>query len=245
MLIPQKNLSLLGFLITISFLTSPTIVANASLRQAYNPPPPDRRIAQRRTLGSGSRSNCPNSWAEGSLTLFIPETEVIHQTASNRPTFYVHAQNSSPTPLTFNLVSPDDYSGIPLVEKSLVIEKGINKITLPEKVELETDKVYLWQIGVPCNSLDEFNDEDRLNASREAPIGSTRPQTFTQVIRGAVKRVNLSTSVKKELETANSPLEKAQIYANRGIWYDALNSAYKEPNYFEQLLQEADINIDR
>ena len=213
------------FLGLISYLTQ------ASLLGDYNPRTPEN-IDQRTTVGSGSRSlSCKKLFPKNSLTLLVPKEEVVHYTVSSSPSFYLYAQASSNVSLIFNLVIPDPTANNPIIERTLMIEQpGLHEIKLPAEVELQTDQIYLWQIGIPC---------------------SNNPQEIDQVIKAAVKKVYVSPKLAHQLELADSPLPKAQIYASSGIWYDAFSlAAQKAPssstaaNYAQKLGQEVGIKLE-
>ena len=184
-----------------------------------------RKVEQKRTVGSGSRSSdCTSDWKKDSLTLLIPEEEVVHHTVSDNPTLYVYARQTSSEPLIFNLVSPEAIDrGNPLFEKQIVIDKlGVNKISVPSNISLENNKLYLWQIGFPCK------------------------ENFTSVakmIKGAIEKTALTEKELEKIENTNSSLGKAKIYASYGIWYDALQTAIENENlgFFELLLEEVNL----
>ena len=197
----------------------------------YKSPPP-QKIAQRRSVGSGARSlSCQTLFAKNSLTLLVPQEEVVHYTVSRSPSFYVYAQAESTVPLIFNLVIPDPTANNPVIERTLTIEQsGLHEIKLPTEIKLETDVVYFWQIGIPC---------------------SNNPQEIDQVIKAAVKKVRVDAKLAHQLKLANSPLEEAQIYASSGIWYDSLSFALKQAqsssksvDYVQKLGQEIGIDLE-
>ena len=150
---PKKGLLTRVLTLSSVFLGPIATVADANnLLGSYNPPPPEK-VDQRRTLGSGSRSNCQSPLVKDSLTLLVPSEAVVHYTSSNNPSLYFYAQTASTVPLIFNLVIPEPNNDNPIVEETLVIEQpGIQQIKLPAEVELETNQVYLWQIGLPCGN---------------------------------------------------------------------------------------------
>lgn len=209
----------------ILILASPlTTLANNSLG-GYEASSKAKKTSQRRSVAGGTRSpRCQTSFANEDLTLIVPQEKVVHRTATNNPSFFVYSQVSTKAPIIFTLVDPEVAE--PLVEKSLAIEKpGYYKIKLPSSVKLEPHKVYLWHIAIPC---------------------SNNPNLFQEVLEAAVEYIPLSVALSTQLERANSPLEKSQIYAQEGIWYDALDLANRVrlqmPQYWQQLL--ADISIE-
>ncbi|MBD0395798.1 MAG: DUF928 domain-containing protein, partial [Microcoleus sp. C1-bin4] len=67
---------------------------------------------------------------------------------------------------------------------------------------LEVGKDYTWKFTVVCDAQDRSSD---------------------QLESGIVRRVELSADILRELENAD-PREKTFIYAQNGIWQDALSN---------------------
>ena len=193
-------------------------LANNNSLGGYEASPKPKQSSQRRSVAGGTRSYCQNLLADGDLSLIVPEEEVVHRTATNRPSFFFHSQVASSTPLKFTLVNPKIAE--PLVETSLLIEKpGYYKIKLPDSVSLEPQRTYLWHLAIPC---------------------SNNPAIFQEVLVSAVEYSPVSSPISTRLERANSLVAKSQIYARQGIWYDALDLAHRArsqtPQYWQQLL---------
>lgn len=218
------KLGLSGFGI---FLLSSLITIDVSaISLGSYKPVSTRRIDQKRTVGSGSRSPvCQTDWEKDSLTLLIPEEEVVHHTVSSNPTFYIHAKQTSAEPLIFNIVSLETNTDEPpLLEKKIIVNKlGVNEISISSNTSLENNKLYLWQIGFPCK-----ND----------------PTSVAKVVKGSIERITPTNELSEELNRSDSALEKAKIYAENGIWYDAIQLAKnnRDSSFFELLLEE--INLE-
>lgn len=172
-----------------------------------------KHVEQRRTLGSGTRSQCQVTFQPNTITLLVPEDKVVHKTASSQPSFYVQTKTGSKTPLNFTLVDPKISQ--PVAESLITVSKpGIKKIELPDQVRLEQDKVYLWYLGVPCNNGSEYQE----------------------VLTSSVEFVPTSTIVRNELRSSDKN-DIVGIYAENGYWYDALEVSLKEDSpSFKQLL---------
>jgi hypothetical protein len=216
-----KTKTLLFFAVIGSlFLLKP--IAKADLLRDYVANE-TQEVEQRRTVGSGSRSNCQSDILKNSISLLIPEPEVVHQTSVARPTLYLAANKiSSKTPFKFTLVDPQ--SAKTLVEKDFSVSGGIERIVLPESTRLEYNKIYLWYVAIPCeNNVDEYRG----------------------VLGAAIERRQPSMKVKSQLQQAENELETAAIYAQNGFWYDALDLAVRESNrsnYLERLLNSAEVS---
>ena len=222
-LLLKLGLSSLGMFLLFPFV----IVDVGAISFGNYKPVSTRRIDQKRTVGSGSRSPvCQTDWKKDSLTLLIPEEEVVHHTVSSKPTFYVYAKQTSAKPLIFNIVSLETNSDeTPLLEKKIVIDKlGVNEISVSPSVSLENNKLYLWQIGFPCND---------------------DPTSVAKIVRGSIERITPTNELSQKLARSDSALEKAQIYASNGIWYDAIQLAKnnEDLSFFELLLKEANLDM--
>lgn len=192
-----------------------------------------QEVEQRRTVGSGSRSNCKSSIAENSVSLLVPEQEIVHHTTLEKPSFFLSANKVSSTkPFKFTLVNPR--TATTLVEKSFSVSEGIQQIELPKSTRLKLGEVYLWYVAIPCTN----NSND-----------------YREVLGAAIKRSKPSQNVEAQLRRAKSNLDTAAIYARNGFWYEALEIAVKEQNreqkgdrqandssFLDQLLISAEAN---
>lgn len=103
-----------------------------------------------------------------------------------------------------DLVSPPNSE--PLVEQTIISQRGIQQIRLPTFVELQKNKIYLWNISIPCN--DVTND-------------------YQATLTSGIERVSLSPSKTRQIDNSQSNYEKFKIYADNGIWYETLDYAEK------------------
>ena len=227
-----KSLSTEILIISSCFLLAAPVIANTKkTNRSYNPPSSEE-IEQKRTVGSGSRSQCSSPFENNTLTLLVPPEEKVHYTTTSNPSLYFYATKSAAIPLKFNLVIPEPINKNPLIETILLIEHpGIYKINLPNNIKLANNQIYLWQIGIPCNN---------------------NPENINQVLQAAIERVKLSDQFNNQLKFTHSSLERAKIYANSGIWYDALNYALqksrdssKSVTYAQKLGKEIGITLER
>lgn len=154
-----------------------------------------------RTTAGGSRFDCVDPLGKKSLELVVPEAKVVHQTANESPSLYVYSEGAAKEPLILTFVDHDLIE--PLVEQPLNLSrKGYHKITLPPNIKLDPDKVYSWYVAIPCS-----NDRE----------------TFREVLTSSVEYIPPSAELLQKIQNANSPEEKSQIYADEGMWYDAVN----------------------
>ncbi|MFN6527157.1 DUF928 domain-containing protein [Nostoc sp. ChiSLP03a] len=179
-------------------------------------PAPLSPVSGRRT-GMGSRDNCPA--VSTPLTALVPfqeEQKVGKQTNNSiigtveglttleRPTFWFYipyTKNLSNSSAEFSLqdsAENDVYrNAIALPSKPSIIG-----ISLPSTASLEVDKTYRWYFKVRCNK-----------ETASIPV----------YVEGGIKRINLDERVMQQLQAANEPRQKIIIYAEKGIWFDALN----------------------
>ncbi|MEH1940492.1 MAG: DUF928 domain-containing protein [Nostoc sp.] len=199
-----------------------------------------------RRAGMGSRDNCPA--VSTPLTALVPFQEeqkvagetnksiigvVEGLTTSERPTFWFYmpyTKDLSNSSAEFSLqdsAENDVYrNAIALPSKPSIIG-----ISLPINASLQVDKTYRWYLKVRCNQ-----------ETASIPV----------YVEGDIKRINLDERVMQQLEAANEPRQKIIIFAEKGIWFDALNmlaqirisnsnDAYLEKDW-QSLLQS--INLD-
>jgi len=242
-----------------SFNNSSLLVEAArppALPLAQNPPPPpDRGSPSQQRPGAGSYFKPPtlppDFWGAGQregaasrgqyklLTALVPVIEdtsdegnqefVFGLTAAERPTFWFYV----PEPLTptrsFEFVL-EDKQGNQIYKTSFMRSgdfSGVIGIELPPTVEpLEVGKMYHWEFKVYLN--------------RNLPIA----------VDGIVQRVALEPALETQLEQATAQ-EKPDIYAENGIWFNALTSLAElrcqnpeDPQLLSkwtQLLQDVDL----
>jgi hypothetical protein len=172
----------------------PAAVARDGIR--YKPPKLKRAI---RTVGTGSRA--PLGCDRGSKISLIPLVPDNHvgQTTAARPTLlaYLSGVNTA----EFSLVEPG-------VAKPLLVQtvqpdaQGLVRIQIPDSSpELEPGKEYRWSLSVICNPNRRSQD------------------IFAQSM---IQRIQLSEDLNTQLVTAESDQVRGRLYAESGLWYDAL-----------------------
>jgi hypothetical protein len=177
--------------------------------------PPIRPRPAGRTSGTGSRG-CDSKALSVPLTPLVPNGH-IGQTVSGHPTFFWYS--ASTKPVRFALVEP----GVPkpILEQTVpAIKPGIMQLELPKETpELATGKEYRWSISIVCNPNRPSNDR------------------FTQSF---IERVALSPELSKQLKSAKSEPDRARVFAQTGMWYDAIATLSKfstvQPSAHAELL---------
>ena len=168
----------------------------------YVPPSTDAR--PQRLISGGSRG-C-NQPGNASLTLLVPPSH-LPLTISRHPTFLFHLDNLPSHSLLFSLVEPDVIE--PIWETKLTLtQPGFVILKLPQdSLGLEIGQEYYWTVAILCNQK--------------------RPSQNAYA-RAAIKRISPPAKIANQLVSNPDNKDKAQIYAQSGVWYDALAFSYQD-----------------
>ncbi|KAF3886924.1 MULTISPECIES: DUF928 domain-containing protein [Nostocales] len=186
------------------------------IRLILPPLPKDISSPGGRRYGGARRTGCPKD-VPLQLTALVPATEsqgtvtnIWGLTSAERPIlwFYTPYNKSSNYPADFELLD-DQSTPIYKTEISLPNVAGVIGVPLPP---LTAGKQYRWFLNVYCD-----------RQQQETPI----------FVEGVVQRVNLKQAIQEQLQKAE-PIQQIAIYANNGIWHDALTTLallrQKNPN---------------
>lgn len=181
------------------------IVPEASL--AAYVPPQDQVPPRTRGGTAGRRSPCTindQSFSSG-MTALAP-ISYLGKTIAKHPTFAWFNHGERPPLTRISLYEYDqtveNLKPQPLFSKELQPTQGINFFALPtDQPNLSTDKTYVWQVVALC---------DQQNPSRN--IFVRRPVQVTAVDPLLQQNLNLT----------QDPVKRLQIYAQAGLWYDAI-----------------------
>src|SRR4028118_985256 len=149
------------------------------------------------------RGNCGGDLPEVSLIALMPENK-IGRTVSDYPTFFFYLPQPNAELAEFIL---EDENGNLIYEQALTIKNlsGVIGVSIPANTNvppLEVGKKYTWVFSLVCDPEDRAADK---------------------VESGVVRRVELSADILRQLENAE-PRRKTFIYAENGIWQDALGN---------------------
>ena len=138
-----------------------------------------------------------------SLTPLVPKNK-LGRTVSDYPTFFFYLPQTEAELAEFTL---EDESGNQIYQQDLTIKNlsGVIGVSIPANTNLpplEVGKKYTWIFSLVCDPQDRASD---------------------LLETGIVRRVELSAEILRELENAN-PRQKTFIYAQKGIWQDALGT---------------------
>ncbi|MEG5040655.1 MULTISPECIES: DUF928 domain-containing protein [unclassified Microcoleus] len=137
------------------------------------------------------------------LTALVPKNK-MGRTVSDYPTFFFYLPKTEAESAEFIL---QDQSGKEIYKQDLTISNlsGVIGVSIPANKNappLELGKSYRWNFTVICDSQDRSAD---------------------QIESGTVRRVELSADIRRQLDQAD-PRQKTVIYAENGIWQDALST---------------------
>ncbi|MEI1373813.1 DUF928 domain-containing protein [Nostoc sp. UHCC 0926] len=166
-------------------------------------PPPGGRVR-----GGAKRGEpiCPLT--KPKLTALVPFTEsaevinVWGQTTLERPSWFFYVPYTKDSPYEVEFVLQDqDSNDIYRPQIALPDKPGVISVSLPSTAPaLALNKQYRWFFTINCNKQ------------------TISPPTF---VEGVIVRVELNPTVVKKLQTPEL-LKQYAIYAENGIWYDAL-----------------------
>ncbi|NEP62910.1 MAG: DUF928 domain-containing protein, partial [Symploca sp. SIO2G7] len=174
--------------------------------QEYQPPSDIGR--PRRIKDATTRSLSSSCDHDGKpLTALLPPNQ-LGLTAAAYPTLFVYipafGTEALPMPVEFVL---EDQNGREIYQATFPTSgiSGIVALGLPAKAglsPLKVDQDYYWRFTVICNKDERSQDV---------------------VVGGVVRRVELESDLKEQLMVV-SPEEQVQLYAEAGIWHNALST---------------------
>ncbi|EGK85882.1 DUF928 domain-containing protein [Microcoleus vaginatus PCC 9802] len=152
--------------------------------------------------GRPVRGGCA-SISQLGLTALVP-TNKIGRTVFDYPTFFFYLPQTEAESAEFIL---QDQSGKQIYKQDLTISNlsGVIGVSIPANKNvppLEVGQSYTWNFTVICDAQDRSAD---------------------QMESGTVRRVELSADIRRQLDQAD-PRQKTVIYAENGIWQDALST---------------------
>jgi hypothetical protein len=166
--------------------------------------------------GISRGSSCGSEGQAVEVTALLPKTNEaelskkaeieVESTVAARPTFLIHVPQTSAKNAEFMMRKKISDQEEEIVYEQVVAlpeTPGIVSISLPaDKAGLEVDQLYNWTFQVVCNSTDRTKD---------------------LTVEGAVKRIELDSSLANQLQNAE-PRDRSAIYAEKGIWTDAVST---------------------
>lgn len=185
-------------------IVEPTPNAHQSLKgnwiisQTFRPPNLGNPPA---TAGGATRGGACLKGAQR-FTSLLPQ-EQIGLTLSSHPTFFWYVPQSSATTAQFLMMTQDDSQVVYETTLTLPAKAGIVSFTLPTNVKsLEAGQRYHWFLTINCSTVDR-------NGNPNA--------------EGWVERIAPSAGLSEKIQQT-SERDLPTLYADQGIWYEALTS---------------------
>lgn len=198
----KKLISYLTCLTLISALFTNAAVSNVRIGK-FKHSKKATKVDQRRVTGTGTRSECQSSVAKDDLELLVPTEKVAHKTLSKSPSLYLYYAADKEINLRFTLVNPKRATTLD-AQTIHLNRKGVTEINLSSEVELQENQVYLWNVVIPCSNNPSLNQE---------------------VLRAGVEKIPRNQLINRNVNEAKSQRDKVNIYAQNGIWYEALQKS--------------------
>lgn len=195
-----KSRLLSSCILSLSLAVSPVALAD------YRPPCDQKTASEETRSEGGTTRGCEG--AKIPLTL-LASRNYVGQTTSTHPTFAWFVPYSKSLPMKFEIYG-FGVDGTPqeVFKIELQTSPGIKTLSpFPEgKPGLEMGKEYLWQVIIICDP--------------SSPSSAS-------VDRANIEVVEVSSTLQSNLDNTVDSLKKANIYAEAGLWYDALAEALK------------------
>ncbi|NEN94359.1 MAG: DUF928 domain-containing protein [Moorea sp. SIO3I7] len=163
-------------------------------------PPPEPSHPEQPTIISGTRGGCSKN-GQANLTTLAPQ-EHIGKTVSTHPTFAWFVPDAEALPMKFQLYQDDvNEHPQPIQNIELQTTPGIMTHSLSEdELGLSVGQKYLWQVVIICEP--------------NHPSSAIIAQAYIDIVQE-------SPDLKIALAAATNPVDRADIYADRGFWYNA------------------------
>ena len=172
-------------------------VALAKYTPPQNPSKP-KETGTNTTRGGSCEAN-----SSARLTALVPFSHV-GETISGHPTFTWFVPDRTSHPLQFRLFSS---TGQPLYKTEMQSQPGIMQFSLPPNLpQLSIGQSYQWQVVLVCDP----------NAS-----------SMNVVAMAEIQVVQPAESLQAQLAAAQTPQQRIDLYAEAGLWYDAIAEARK------------------
>ncbi|MEG4211101.1 DUF928 domain-containing protein [Microcoleus sp. S13_B4] len=150
------------------------------------------------TRGGSCEGNSP-----AILTALVPFSHV-GQTISGHPTFTWFVPDRTPRPLQLRLFTR---TGQLLYRTEMQSQPGIMSVALPSNLpQLSIGQSYQWQVVLVCDP--------------NVPSRNVVAAAEIQVVAPAA-------SLQTQLAAAQTPQQRIDLYAEAGLWYDAIAEARK------------------
>jgi Domain of Unknown Function (DUF928) len=202
------TLSCALFLLGNGIVSFPT-AAVAGSPLSFKPPSRNRPKV---TIGGASRSTCIKD--EKVFKALLPENQ-FGLTTTDRPSIMVYVPKNEGKKLDVTLTQIGQRK--PLLSKSFAVpaNAGLVRLNLHEPTlpKLAAGKQYVWSVRLMCERPDA--------------IDRTQTETYEAAfVQGIIESIPVDAAVKQAIATASAK-QLPRIYAEAGIWQDALISLHE------------------
>jgi Domain of Unknown Function (DUF928) len=167
----------------------------ASTKLFYKPPAASGNIPAR--VSGGARGEA----VDAVLIALVPNHVAL--TTQSQPSLFWFQSKPAKAKFELTVVEPKNPKPLVSLTAPQADKAGIHRVKLAKyKVELQPDVAYEWSVAIV---------PDAENRSRDV------------VAKGVIKRINPPGDLATHVETAGD-VERAALYAQAGIWYDAFES---------------------
>ncbi|MEA5568471.1 DUF928 domain-containing protein [Anabaena sp. UHCC 0399] len=195
------GLSIIYILPRVGIAESPRRLQNWQISQKFIPP---NRQAPRTTAGGGSRGDSCDLASNETLQPLIPQNK-LGLTLAERPTLYWFVPQISVPTAHFSIL--DDKGIVYATTVKLPNKPGIIGFTLPSNApSLKVGKQYHWYFAIACNPEEPEKE---------------------MTVDGWIERIQTTSALSQQLARTN-PQQLSQVYANAGIWHEALHTLVKQ-----------------
>jgi hypothetical protein len=187
--------------LALSLLLTTTAIA------AYKPPTKPSRPSTP-TGSNSTRTNGCTGTAQTTLTALAP-LAYVGQTVSVQPTFAWYVPDATSREMEFSLYEYANGKAKVIYKTQMPSSSGIMSHSLPkEKISLAVGGKYVWQIALLCNPNHPSED---------------------LVAKAEIEVVAIPSGLANALSQTKDPLKRSQLYAEQGLWYDALGETLNNP----------------
>lgn len=202
----RKNLSMPSAKEVIGVLLALCLLEPLPVWAGYQPPS-DPSAPSSGTSTAGTRGGCSGK-VDGGLTALAPLSHT-GQTTSTHPTFLWFVADTQAYPLEFRLYQQTSGRRQLLHKVKMQSQPGLMQVSLPtNQPALVPGKLYSWQVILSCNP--------------NHPSGDSVAGATLQV-------VSMPSSVRSQLSSTKSASDRATVYSQNGLWYDAI-AQVSQPN---------------
>jgi len=169
--------------------------ARTGLKLVYKPPAAAGNMPTR--VSGGARGSGANT----SLLALVPEHAAL--TTQAQPSLFWFQSKPAKAKLELALVEPKKAKPVLALTSGSADQIGIHRIKLSShNVELKPDVLYEWTVAIVPDSENRSKDV---------------------IAKGVIKRISPPSDLEQKMEHA-SDTDKAALYAEAGVWYDALEA---------------------